>query len=233
MIAESLAKVQLELSQALELANRSPEEADLLVVSKTFPAEIVAEAIAAGQLSLGENRVQEALEKQSQLPSHIQWHLIGPLQRNKVRKVVGKFACLQAIDSLKLAHAINRVAAEEELKQKIFLQVKVGGEATKSGFEPELLKAQIEELAGLENLSIGGLMTIPPPVSQPEDARPYFAAVRELRDELSSQCGLALRELSMGMSSDFQAAIAEGSTLVRVGSAIFGKRANPVLSNEP
>lgn len=223
-VTKRLAEVREKLSEASVLAGRKASEVELLVVSKTFPAEVVQEVVTAGQRSLGENRVQEALEKQPILAPDIDWHLIGPLQRNKVRKVVGNFACLQGIDSLKLAAAVARVAAELGTQQTVFLQVKIGGEESKSGFEAETLLEEIEQLADLSFLKIEGLMTIPPPVSSPEQARPFFAAARELRDQLVVRSGLDLPQLSMGMSSDFQAAIAEGSTMVRVGSAIFGKR---------
>ena len=223
-IAQRLAKVKEQLKEAANQAGRSSSEVELLAVSKTYAAEIVSEVVAAGQLMLGENRVQEALEKQPLLPSNIAWHLIGPLQRNKVRKVVGQFACLQGIDSLKLAKAVARVAEELEVTQSIFLQIKIGGEDSKSGFEPNELLKVLEELQGSAALKIEGLMTIPPPVSNPDEARPYFAEVRKLRDKLAAESGLPLPQLSMGMSGDFQAAIAEGSTMVRVGSAIFGKR---------
>lgn len=223
-IAENLAEVRAGIQEAVRLSSRRSEEVSLLAVSKTYPAEVVAEVLLEGQLMLGENRVQEALEKMPLLPSEVQWHLIGPLQRNKVRKVVGSFACLQGVDSLKLASAISRVAAESDSVQQILLQVRVGAEETKSGFEEEALLRDFEDLIALPGLQVAGLMTIPPPVQVAEEARPYFAVVRELRDRLAQASGLPLTELSMGMSGDYQAAIAEGSTLVRVGSAIFGKR---------
>lgn len=223
-IAECLAEVRYEIAETARGVGRSAEEVSLLAVSKTYSAEIVAEVVAEGQLALGENRVQEALEKMPLLPAATEWHLIGPLQRNKVRKVVGLFSCLQGVDSLKLAAAISRVAVELGVTQEILLQVKVGGEETKSGFEEQELRQDFAALIALPGLHIGGLMAIPPPVAVVDAARPYFAAVRELRDRLALESGLPLRELSMGMSGDYQAAIAEGSTMVRVGSAIFGKR---------
>ena len=224
MISERLHEVQERLATVATSCGRPPDEIELLVVSKTFPAEIVAEVVEAGQKSLGENRVQEALEKQPLLPPDLLWHLIGPLQRNKVRKVVGKFACLQGIDSLKLAQTVDRVAGELATIQPILLQVKIGGEESKSGFEGEDLVTHMETLAALKNLRIDGIMTIPPPVENSDEARPFFAKARELRDQLSASSGLSLPQLSMGMSGDYEAAIAEGSTMVRVGSAIFGKR---------
>ena len=223
-IAHNLREVQTRIADAACEASREADEIRLLAVSKTYPADIVNEVVRAGQVLLGENRMQEALEKKALLAEEISWHLIGPLQRNKVRKVVGEFACLQGIDSLKLASAVSRVATELRVTQQILLQVKIGSEETKSGFEAASLLSEIEALVALPSLDIQGLMTIPPPVEKVDDARPYFSAVRELREQLTSVSGLPLPELSMGMSGDYQAAIAEGSTMVRVGSAIFGKR---------
>ena len=223
-VAQRLEEVKNQLAEAASRAHRRPCDVELLAVSKTYPVEVVSMVVEAGQQMLGENRVQEALEKQPLLPLELDWHLIGPLQRNKVRKVVGQFACLQGIDSVKLAKSVARVAEELAVTQSIFLQVKVGGEDSKSGFEPAALLAEIEGLRGLNSLKIEGLMCIPPPVRTSEEARPYFAEVRELRDQLAAESGLPLSQLSMGMSGDFQAAIAEGSTMVRIGTAIFGKR---------
>lgn len=223
-IAQRLVEVQEQLAVAAARSGREPSDIELLVVSKNFTADRVREVVDTGQRAFGENRVQEALEKQPLLPQDMEWHLIGPLQRNKVRKVVGKFACLQGIDSLKLAQAVARVAEEQGIRQSILLQVKIGEEETKSGFATETLLESIEELVQLRSLQIEGLMTIPPPVSHPDEAKPFFVAARELRDRLVRVSGLPLSQLSMGMSGDFQAAIAEGSTMVRIGSAIFGKR---------
>ena len=223
-IAQRLVEVQEQLAVAAARSGREPSDIELLVVSKNFTADRVREVVDTGQRAFGENRVQEALEKQPLLPQDMEWHLIGPLQRNKVRKVVGKFACLQGIDSLKLAQAVARVAEEQGIRQSILLQVKIGEEETKSGFATETLLESIEELVQLRSLQIEGLMTIPPPVSHPDEAKRFFVAARELRDRLVRVSGLPLSQLSMGMSGDFQAAIAEGSTMVRIGSAIFGKR---------
>lgn len=223
-IVERWRVIREQVDSATKASGREVSAVELLAVSKTYPSEVIAEVIAAGQRSLGENRVQEALEKMPQLEDEISWHLIGPLQRNKVRKVVGKFACLQGVDSLKLAQTIDRVAGELGIVQSIFLQVKVGGEETKSGFEFSELTAQMDSLRLLSNLRIRGLMTIPPPVFEPEEARPYFAQTREFRDQLETSSGLKLSQLSMGMSGDYEGAIAEGSTMVRIGSAIFGRR---------
>ncbi|MEM9080826.1 MAG: YggS family pyridoxal phosphate-dependent enzyme [Verrucomicrobiota bacterium] len=223
-IRERLAEVQGAIAEAARGAGREVGEVSLLAVSKTFPAEVVKEVVDAGQVSLGENRVQEALEKVPVLPESVEWHLIGPLQRNKVRKVVGVMEVLQGVDSVKLAGAIDRVAGELGVKQRVLLQVRVGGEETKSGFEGEELGGAMGGLAGMGTLVIEGVRTIPPPVERSELARGYFEEVRLLRDRLAGESGLELGTLSMGMSGDFEAAIAEGSTMVRVGSAIFGKR---------
>jgi pyridoxal phosphate enzyme (YggS family) len=223
-VAERLQQVREEVAQAAREAGREKGEIRLQAVSKTYPAATVSEAVAAGQLLFGENRVQEFQEKQPELPNNLEWHLIGPLQRNKVRKVVANCACLEAIDSLKLAQTVSRIAEEEGVVQRILLQLRIGGEDSKSGFEASELFAVLDELVSLPALEIAGVMTIPPPGEDPSQARRYFAEARELRDQLSERSGLSLGELSMGMSGDFRAAIAEGSTLVRIGSAIFGPR---------
>lgn len=215
-------KERIELAAAASGVDRAAVR--LMAVSKTYPAEVIAKIAAEGQLLFGENRVQEFLEKSPLLPNELEWHLIGPLQRNKVRKVVGACSCIQTIDSLKLATAVDRIAGEEGVSQKGLLQLRIGGEESKSGFESEQLFAELEELLKLPNLVIAGVMTIPPPTQDGAIARRYFAEAREVRDQLKERSGLALAELSMGMSGDFEAAIAEGSTLVRVGSAIFGRR---------
>jgi pyridoxal phosphate enzyme (YggS family) len=219
-----LAEIRDRIVEAASDAGRDGAAIRLQAVSKTYPAAVIAEAVAAGQALFGENRVQELQEKQPELPSHLEWHLIGPLQRNKVRKVVGKCACLETIDSLKLAKAVSRIADEEGVVQRILLQLRIGGEDSKSGFEEEDLLPLLDELVALPALEIAGVMTIPPPAEKPSDARKYFAEMRGCRDRISERSGLGLSELSMGMSGDFEAAIAEGSTLVRVGSAIFGPR---------
>jgi len=193
-------------------------------VSKTHGPEAVMEAAAAGLTVFGENRVQEARAKAPLVSAPVSWHLIGHLQSNKVRQALGLFQRIHSIDKLDLARDVNRVAGELGLKPKVFLEVNVGGEESKFGFDPEALRGAMPELLGLEHLSIEGLMAIPPLVSEPGEARPYFVALRELRDRLSTECGVKLPELSMGMSGDFEVAIEEGATFVRVGTALFGER---------
>ena len=222
-IAERLALLRQRIDAAAVSACRAPEEVQLLAVSKTFAAEDVAEAHAAGQRLFGESRQQEAASKIAALPAGIEWHFIGGLQRNKVRKVLADFACIHSIDSLRLAEYLDRIAGEEGKRPQIYLEVNVAGEESKGGFSPEELIAASDALAALRNVTILGLMAIPPE----GDSRRWFAATRELRDQLRHSTGLALPALSMGMSGDFEEAIAEGATIVRVGSALFGHRSYP------
>ena len=178
----------------------------------------------AGQRIFGENKVQEGLAKIPSLPPDTEWHLIGPLQRNKVRKALEYFTLIHAVDSLRLARFMDTVAQETGKRPRILLEVNVGNEDSKFGFFPETLEKEWSELSSLNHLEIAGLMCIPPPVENPEEARPYFRRLRELKEVLSGSGGATLTELSMGMSHDFETAIEEGATLVRVGTAIFGGR---------
>jgi pyridoxal phosphate enzyme (YggS family) len=224
-LAERLAGLRDRIAAACAAAGRRPGEVELLAVSKTFPAEAVQEAYHAGHRHFGESRQQEAGPKIAVLPRDIHWHFIGSLQRNKVRKVLGEFDVIHSVDSLRLAEYLDRVAGEEGKRPEIYLEVNVAGEESKGGFSPaELLEAS-EILAGMRNVEIIGLMSIPP--DDPERARSWFGATRELRDRLRAASGLHLPGLSMGMSGDFEQAILEGSTIVRVGSAIFGHRSYP------
>ncbi|BDS08688.1 YggS family pyridoxal phosphate enzyme [Oceaniferula spumae] len=224
VIADNLLEVRQRVQQAAEKSGRSASDCELLVVSKTWPAENVAQVAAAGQLSFGENKVQEAEGKIPSLPSHLHWHLIGHLQRNKVRKALPLFDTIHSIDSLKLARYTSNIAVELDLKPQVYLQVNLAGEQSKDGYDLESLHADFEQLLELQGIQIQGLMCIPPVAATPEDARPWFAQLRNLRDHLESQGGQSLPGLSMGMSGDYEVAIEEGSTIVRVGSAIFGKR---------
>ena len=223
-LEDRLNHIRERIATAATQAGRSPEDVTLIAVSKTYPPEAVREAEAAGQLVFGENRVQEALSKIPELSSRLSWHLIGHLQSNKIRKALPHFALFHGVDSLDLATAINRIAAEDGHRPGILLEVNIAGEASKFGFKPEALDAEIERLLELPRLEIRGLMGMAPIVEKPEDARPYFARLREIRDRLNETHRLSLTELSMGMSGDFEAAILEGATFVRVGTAIFGNR---------
>ncbi|MDX2081850.1 MAG: YggS family pyridoxal phosphate-dependent enzyme [Terrimicrobiaceae bacterium] len=223
-IENRLAAVQDRIAAAAERASRDPASIRLVAVSKTHPAESVREAWDAGQRVFGESRVQEALPKIPLLPSALEWHFIGHLQTNKIRKALPHFTMFHGIDNSDLARQIDRIAAELGLFPKVLLEVNVSGEGSKFGFNPDFLRTEIDALLALPRVQVCGLMTMAPLVDEPEKARPFFAALRELRDDLQTRTGVPLPELSMGMSGDFEAGIAEGATLVRVGSAIFGDR---------
>ncbi len=223
-LAERLEQIRARMASAAARAGRSADAVELVAVSKTQPPEALREAFAAGQILFGENRVQEILAKQPLLPSVLRWHLIGPLQSNKVRKVLPRVEMIESVHSLDIARDINRIAADLGLHPRVLLEVNVAEESTKHGFTALALKAQLEELYALDRLYIQGLMCIPPPAADPVKSRSYFAGLRGLRDELEQLGGAPLPELSMGMSHDFEGAIEEGATLVRVGSALFGAR---------
>ena len=223
-VAESLARIQDRLAAAVSKAGRGQNEVELLAVSKTFPADVVREAVEAGQMLLGENKVQELLAKKPLLPSKVRWHLIGHLQSNKIRKILPEVEAVHSIDSLDLARGVDRIAAELGLRPKVYLEVNLAAESTKHGFPPVALEAALDELLALPRLEVEGLMCIPPFCEDVEASRPYFSQLRQLRDRLAGAFGVPLSGLSMGMSHDFEVAVEEGSTIVRVGSAIFGSR---------
>lgn len=212
-------------SKVCQAAQSMGREVQLVTVSKTFPVEDLMQAYAAGARVFGENRLQEAELKAPQMPDDCQWHLIGPLQRNKVRKALQLgVSMIEAVDSLRLAEAISRIAGELGLCPDVLLEVNVDGEASKHGFSPDLIRDEWEALCRLPHLRIAGLMCIPTFTHDPQAARPAFVRLRELAEELRARGPLSLSELSMGMSHDYEVAIDEGATLVRVGSAIFGHR---------
>lgn len=224
-IQDQLGEIRNAIAGAAERVGRAAESVTLLAVSKTFPVSDIMQAYADGQRIFGENRLQEAMEKMPQMPQDCEWHLIGPLQRNKVRKALEQgFALIQAVDSMKLAATISRIAGELGITARILLEVNIDGEASKHGFAPAELEQEWCALTELPGLDIRGLMCIPAPVDNPQDARPAFAALRKLAEHLRERGPLPLPELSMGMSHDFEVAVEEGATIVRVGSAIFGKR---------
>ena len=224
-VSENLSDVTGQIAAACRHVGRDVNSVQLIAVSKTFPVESIREAVEAGHLHFGESKIQEAEPKIAALPGSLHWHFIGRVQRNKVRKLLQSFEVIHAIDSLRLATYTNEIARELGLFPKVFLQVNVGGEATKGGFEPDVLRAEMEELLKLDRLEIIGLMCIPPAGADAESARPWFVILRKLRDALEAEFSLKLPYLSMGMSGDYAVAIEEGATHVRVGSAIFGKRA--------
>lgn len=227
-INDQLQEIRANIAAAAQRAGRAPESVTLLAVSKTFPVSDIMQAYADGQRLFGENRLQEAMEKMPQMPPDCAWHLIGPLQRNKVRKALESgFALIQAVDSQKLAAAVSRIAGEIGVTARILLEVNVDGEASKHGLAPRELVDAWDELTALPALDIRGLMCIPAPTEDPEGARPAFAALRRLAEQLRARGPLPLPELSMGMSHDYTVAVEEGATIVRVGSAIFGRRSYP------
>jgi pyridoxal phosphate enzyme (YggS family) len=227
-LATRLAVVRDRMARACARAGREPDEVALVAVAKGHGPDAVAEAFAAGAGIIGENRVQEAVQKQPLCPSGIEWHMIGHLQRNKVRHAVRIFQMIHSIDSWRLLEAVNAAVAEEGRTMPVCLEINVSGESSKHGIAPGEVQGVVERCEGLMNIDLVGLMTIPPFTPDPEDARPVFRRLRELRDELRDRTGFALEHLSMGMSHDVEVAIEEGSTLVRVGTDIFGARRRPV-----
>ena len=226
-IATSLAAVRERLARSIERAGRSPSSVRLVAISKTRPAEDVRAAFDAGQTEFGENRVQEALEKigaTSDIP--ITWHLVGHLQSNKARRAAGAFGWIHSVDSADLLQRIDAAAEDAGRRPELLVQVDLAGEPTKHGAPADAWLSLFEDASACRAARVAGLMLLPPFFTDPEDARPYFRRLREIRDELGAR-GIApglLRELSMGMSHDFEVAVEEGATLVRVGTAIFGER---------
>lgn len=223
-IAARLEQIRERITAACARVGRDSKSVELVAVSKTKPAELIQEAVDAGQSLFGENRVQEVLLKKPLLPARLRWHLIGPLQSNKVRKILPLVEMIEAVDSLDIARDINRIAAELGLHPKVLLEINVATESSKHGFSADRIRSQLEELYALDRLYIQGLMCIPPFDPSPEASRKYFIQLRMLKEELEKLGGAPLPVLSMGMSHDFETAIEEGATLVRVGTAIFGGR---------
>jgi hypothetical protein len=229
-IAENLVAIRERIATAARRIGRDPQEVALMAVSKTHPASAILEAVAARQHLFGENRVQEFATKHDELAAvETRFHLIGHLQSNKAAKAAELFDAVDSVDSLRLAERINEAAARLGRHLDVLIEINVGGEEAKSGLSPESseLFALLDAQARLANLRIQGCMTVPPFTENPDGSRPYFRRLRQLRDQLRVRSGLELAELSMGMSHDFEVAIEEGSTCVRVGTAIFGTRSYP------
>ena len=228
MIADRVAAVRERMARAAARAGRREEDVTLVAVSKTFPADAVREAFAAGVRDFGENRVQEADAKAPALadlrPAGLRWHLVGHLQKNKSKKAVGLFDLIQSLDEVDLAHHLEHYGAEQAKTVRALVQVDLAREATKFGLPEKLLLPALENLRGFKSLQVHGLMVLPPFGTDPEAVRPYFRRLRELRDRAAREGLFRGAELSMGMSHDFEVAIEEGATLVRVGTAIFGDR---------
>lgn len=231
-IADRILRVQNRLRNAIDKAERNPDDVTLMAVSKKHGPDAIREACECGLTVFGENRVQEAGVKIPECPGQISWHLIGHLQRNKVRPAVELFDTIHSVDSRRLLETINRVCDETGHRMNVLLEVNVSGEAVKFGFQPEDVPAVLEEAAQFTHLDVTGLMTMPPATPDPEGARPHFRKLRELRNEWQDKTGVPLPTLSMGMSHDLEIAIEEGSNVVRIGTAIFGPRPKPVPNED-
>jgi len=226
-VAGRLTEVRERIHAAARSAGRSPESIRLVAVSKTFPMSSIREAYEAGQREFGENRVQEGLQKITESTDlSIRWHLLGHLQTNKARKAAASFAMIQSVDSLVLLEKLDQAAVDESRAPELLIQVDLAGEATKFGVPAQDVPGLLDAAAACRAVRVVGLMTLPPVPQTPEEARPWFTQLRRLRDERLA-AGVSesmLRELSMGMSADFEVAVQEGATIVRVGTAIFGGR---------
>jgi pyridoxal phosphate enzyme (YggS family) len=224
-LASNLASVRERIAAAERRSGRPAGSVTLVGVVKTLPAEAIAAAVALGLTDLGENRVQEAESHQRTVARDAaRWHMIGHLQRNKAGKALELFDVVHGVDGAELAAALDRRAGEAGRRLAVLIEVNVSGEGSKFGIAPEGAAALAEVVAPLANLQLRGLMTVGAPVARPEDARPGFVRLRELRDETARRLGQPLPELSMGMSGDYEIAVEEGATLVRVGTALFGAR---------
>ncbi|MDZ7832846.1 MAG: YggS family pyridoxal phosphate-dependent enzyme [Desulfobacterales bacterium] len=223
----ALKEIHQRINDAAVACGRAPESVKLVAVSKTVPAEQIRPAVEAGVSILGENYIQEAGEKIEQLSElNVSWHFIGHLQSNKAKYAVRWFDLIHTVDSAKLAKEISKQAAKHDKVQKILIQVNVGMEASKAGIPEKEAIPLVREISGLENIAVKGLMTIPPFFDAPEQVRPYFKALAVLKDKIADEniLNVFMEELSMGMSGDFETAVCEGATLVRIGTAIFGAR---------
>ncbi len=239
MLAERLASVRARIEAACRRSGRSPEEVTLIGVTKTFPFEVIEAAFEAGLRDFGENKVQELVAKAGRMPGRheggpVRWHMIGHLQRNKAKQVVAHADLFHALDGLRLAEALDHRAEAAGRVLPCLVQVNVSGEATKFGLAPDAVPSFLDETARFEHLRIEGLMTLAAPADNPEDVRPQFRLLRRLKESYAgrSHPSVRLTSLSMGMSGDFEVAIEEGATHVRVGSAIFGpRRTAPALAD--
>lgn len=223
-ISVNLSEIQERIIAAAEKAGRAPESVKLIAVSKTFPAEAVLKAYELGQRLFGENKVQELALKSAVLPRDIQWHMIGHLQGNKVKPAVENADYIHAADSVKLLQRIDRLAGELGRFPKILLEINISGEESKFGADTGLIKELVENAAECKNIKVVGLMTMAPFGAPENELRSVFSSLRRLRDTLQKEFNLDLPELSMGMSDDFEIAIEEGATMVRIGTSIFGQR---------
>ena len=230
MISENLNYVHENMKAACQKADRNTEDVTLIAVSKTKPVSFLMEAYEQGCREFGENKVQELVEKYEAMPKDIHWHMIGHLQRNKVKYIVDKVALIHSVDSMKLAEEINREAVKKQVDVSVLIEVNVAGEDSKFGVSPQETLSLVQEISALPKVHIKGLMTIAPYVENSEENRQYFEQLRELAVDISRKNidNVSMNVLSMGMTGDYMVAIEEGSTLVRVGTGIFGERQYPV-----
>jgi pyridoxal phosphate enzyme (YggS family) len=225
-LEQNLNSIQARIRAACERAGRPAESVTLLAVSKTHPPDAIAQAARLGLRLFGENKVQEARAKIPQCPGNLRWHMIGHLQSNKCRDAVALFEMIQSVDSLQLAQEIHKKAEQLSKRMPILLEVNAVGEASKFGYKPEKLLAELPRINALPRLEVHGLMTVPPWAPNPERVRPVFQQMRDLKQKCEDIMGVPLPHLSMGMSGDFEVAIEEGATIVRIGTALFGERAH-------
>ena len=226
MVQENLQEVRKNIEEACKRAGRDPEEVTLIAVSKTKPVEMMREAMAIGQVDFGENKVQEIVRKSGEITEGVRWHMIGHLQRNKVKQVVGLADLIHSVDSLRLAETISNEAVKKEIQVPILIEVNVAEEDSKFGITCEETLELVRQIAALPNLKVKGLMTIAPYVEDPEENRPVFQRLKQLSVDIASKNidNVSMNALSMGMTGDYQVAVEEGATLVRVGTGIFGER---------
>lgn len=228
-IRENVAVVEAKIASAAKRAGRNPDDILLLAVSKTKPVEVIREAVDCGLTALGENKVQEIMDKFEPMGKGIHWHLIGHLQTNKVKYIIDKVDMIHSVESLRLAQEIDKRAAAAQVKMDILVEVNMAGEESKFGVRPEDTEAFLRELAKFDNICVRGLMTVAPFVNDPEENRVYFRKMRELLVDMNAKKidNISMDVLSMGMTGDYEVAIEEGATIVRVGTGIFGERYYP------
>ncbi len=226
MVTENLKEVRKKIEEACRTAGRDPDEVTLIAVSKTKPVSLLQEAYDAGARCFGENKVQEIMDKYPQLPSDIQWHMIGHLQRNKVKYIVDKAALIHSVDSLRLAQTIEEEAAKHNIRVPILIEVNVAEEETKFGLKTEEVLPLVQAVSAFPHVEIRGLMTIAPYVNDPEDNRGIFRELKKLSVDIAAKNinNVTMSVLSMGMTGDYEVAVQEGATMVRVGTGIFGER---------
>lgn len=234
MIKENLSEIEEKIQESCAKVGRNRKDVTLINVSKTKPVELLLEAYACGTRDFGENKVQEILDKYDKLPGDVRWHMIGHLQRNKVKYIVDKVYMIHSVDSLRLAEEISKEAVKKQVDVKILIEVNVAEEDTKFGIATDETIQLVRDVAKLPNISVEGLMTIAPFVENPEENRHYFAKLRELSVDITKKNidNVSISVLSMGMTGDYQVAIEEGATMVRVGTGIFGERNYSRVSHE-